>query len=547
MATFDAFFMLDHVWFAKLPECGQEMLQYFGGRRSCPPYMGLIYLFVYPKEKRKRGILGTHILDSHLWRPCTGCWAMSTNMSTTGELPAAAGAAHRILALYRFVPLVGETPDLSSAPERHPALLSLKADLLAALRPRGVRGTLVLAPEGVNGTISYPAKLSSGAAGGAGEGADPVMSYLASHPRLRGPDLRLRSSTWTSPDPLTAPFQRLKVKIKAEIVTMGLGRPLVGRAPVLDGEDGRRERMERNRRADPHAARGKYLSPVEWDSACRDPDVLVIDVRNTYEVAVGTFEGAVDPKTESFADFPRWLEGLTGEFDWGAEDAGRGAGEGLRPALKAAAADEAAPGVAGGAADGRSEAKRRPPKGIAMFCTGGIRCEKATSYALQSGLFPGVSVYHLNGGILAYLDDAACDGARPAGGGGGNFRGECFVFDARVAVGPGLAPTATYAACCGCRGPLDKRLLPPPPSGEAPPTPEAARRHAALAGGIAGVPPLRADPATGREYVPGLTCPRCHAGVTRKRLEGFAMRKAQVERCSERGMAHFEDRAGLLA
>jgi predicted sulfurtransferase len=233
-----------------------------------------------------------------------------------------------------------------------------------------------------------------------------------------------------------------------------------------------------------------------------------------------------------------------------------------------------------------------------MFCTGGIRCEKATSYAIQSNIFPkGLPVYHLEGGILAYLDHVA---TRTDEGGDGEmskenetdgdeeceprtgvseesldcattnskkncknqkpspsttkstFHGECFVFDKRVAVTEGLRPSKKYISCHGCRGPMDYRLMLQPPHAddrnstddEAVDGGMEAAKYQTLAAGIPDLPPLRYDTKTRRHYLPGLTCPRCHASTTRESLERFAERNRQVEICKREGRVHFQDLGG---
>ena len=234
--------------------------------------------------------------------------------------------------------------------------------------------------------------------------------------------------------------------------------------------------------------------------------------------------------------------------------------------------------------------KRSPPKAIAMFCTGGIRCEKATSYAMRSGLFPkDVPIYHLEGGILAYLDRVnVVDAGRSSSSGGGEedgttttrttktnatmtttgtstFRGECFVFDKRVSVTAGLGPSTRYVSCHGCRGPMDRRLLLPSSSSSSSRSDdddfaddivdeegandgkggnewEEEMRYRELARWIPGLPRPRRDDDTGRYYLPGLTCPRCHASTTRESLERFAERERQVKICEREGRAHFQDR-----
>ena len=174
-----------------------------------------------------------------------------------------------------------------------------------------------------------------------------------------------------------------------------------------------------------------------------------------------------------------------------------------------------------------------------MFCTGGIRCEKATSYALQSGLFPqNFPVYHLEGGILAYLDYVAKkketnDEAESA------FRGECFVFDQRVALVEGLKPTKNYVSCHGCRGPVPRRLSFPFQDGDD--APRVSEEFDPLMEGMSDLPQLCYDPRTRRRYLPGLTCPRCHASTTRESLERFVQRKRQIELAEMEGKSHFRD------
>ena len=220
---------------------------------------------------------------------------------------------------------------------------------------QGVTGTLLLANEGVNGTIA-----------GSATGVEAVVSHIRSLPGCAGIEPKYSQSH-------KAPFRRLKVRLKREIVTMG--QPDV----------------------DPSAAVGHYVDPADWNDLIGVPDVAVIDTRNDYEVKIGTFSGAIDPKTEKFGDFPAW---------WNANKAA----------------------LAG--------------KRIAMFCTGGIRCEKATNYLIGEGV---EDVFHLKGGILKYLEDVPKEAS--------TWEGECFVFDELVSVGHGLK-AGDYQLCRGCRRPL---------------------------------------------------------------------------------------------
>ncbi|AOX17840.1 oxygen-dependent tRNA uridine(34) hydroxylase TrhO [Kozakia baliensis] len=250
-----------------------------------------------------------------------------------------------VAALYRFTPF----PD--------PA--SLRAPLLAVCEAEGVRGTLLLAHEGINGTIA-----------GSDEGIARVLAHIRTLPGCA-------EIEWKESRAPVLPFNRMKVRLKREIVTMG--------QPDIDPLEGV----------------GHYVSPEEWNALLADPDTILIDTRNDYEVDVGTFSGAIDPRTKSFRDFPAWFREK-------------------REALLA---------------------ERRQPK-IAMFCTGGIRCEKATAFVKAEGL---EDVYHLQGGILKYLETVPAEESR--------WEGECFVFDQRVTVKHGLEP-GSYDICHACRRPL---------------------------------------------------------------------------------------------
>lgn len=251
------------------------------------------------------------------------------------------GFMHTIAALYHFTRFENPT--------------ALKPALLDVCIEQGVKGTLLLASEGVNGTIAGPRA-----------GIDTVIAHLKGLPGCA--DLEWKEAT--SP---TAPFPRMKVRIKREIVTMG--QPDV----------------------DPRARVGNYVAPKDWNDLIRDPEVVVIDTRNDYEVAIGTFEGAIDPETASFGEFPAWWEANKHRFH---------------------------------------------NKKVAMFCTGGIRCEKSTNYLLGQDV---KDVFHLKGGILKYLEDVPEAQS--------TWQGDCFVFDARVSVGHGLRQ-GRHLLCHGCRQPI---------------------------------------------------------------------------------------------
>ena len=237
--------------------------------------------------------------------------------------------------------------------------VDVQRDLQKACESAGILGTILIAHEGINGTVCASR-----------EGICALMAHFADSPYFS--DIQPKYSFAEEPA-----FYRMKVRLKREIVTMG--------QPDIDPEN----------------SVGTYVSPHDWNALISASDTLVIDTRNRYEVAIGTFENAVDPETASFRDFPAWIENYMADLP---------------------------------------EEKR--PKNIAMFCTGGIRCEKATSYLRARGY---ENVFHLEGGILKYLETMPAEDSA--------WRGECFVFDQRVSVKHGLAPGA-YDQCHACRTPL---------------------------------------------------------------------------------------------
>ena len=232
---------------------------------------------------------------------------------------------------------------------------ALREPLLTVCRDNAITGTLLLAREGINGTVAGPEN-----------GINSLLTHLRALPGCA--DLEWKLSTAQD-----RPFARMKVRLKKEIVTMGV--------PDVD----------------PRARVGHYVQPADWNELIQSPDVAVIDTRNDYEVAIGTFEGAVDPGTESFRDFPAWWEQNKDRFH---------------------------------------------NKRIAMFCTGGIRCEKSTNYLISQGVD---DVYHLKGGILKYLEEVPEEQS--------TWQGECFVFDGRVSVGHGLRE-GPHLLCHACRHPI---------------------------------------------------------------------------------------------
>ncbi|MDB9538440.1 rhodanese-related sulfurtransferase [Anabaenopsis arnoldii] len=249
-----------------------------------------------------------------------------------------------VAALYKFVSL--------------PDFVEKQEPLLSYCQSQGIKGTILLAAEGINGTIA-----------GSRPGVDSVLAFLRSDPRLA--DLEHKES-YTE----TQPFERLKVRLKAEIVTMGL--------PEVD----------------PNQQVGTYVSPQEWNDLICDPEVIVIDTRNDYEVNIGTFKTAQNPQTKSFREFPEYVS------------------NNLDP---------------------------NQHKKVALFCTGGIRCEKASAFMLSQGF---TEVYHLKGGILKYLESVPAEESL--------WEGECFVFDERVAVRHGLE-LGSHELCFCCGYPISEQ------------------------------------------------------------------------------------------
>ncbi|AXB76251.1 rhodanese-related sulfurtransferase [Novosphingobium sp. P6W] len=299
----------------------------------------------------------------------------------------------RVAALYRFT--------------RFEDCAALRAPLESLCRDHGIRGTLLLAHEGINGTIA-----------GSAEGIDAVLAHIRTLPDCADLDVKLSGAE-------TMPFHRMKVRLKREIVTMG--------EPNID----------------PLAVVGTYVEPQDWNALIADPDTIVIDTRNDYEVAVGTFEGAIDPKTATFRDFPEWFR----------SERERLLGEG------------------------------KPPK-VAMFCTGGIRCEKSTAFLKQEGV---EDVYHLKGGILKYLETVPEEDSL--------WRGECFVFDQRVTIGHGLTP-GSHALCHACRRPVN------------------------------------AEDQASPLFEEGVSCPACHAERSDEQRASYRERHRQEALAAMRGVAH---------
>ena len=294
----------------------------------------------------------------------------------------------------------------------------LKAPLLAFCEANDVKGTILLANEGINSTIAGPEA-----------GVRAVLAYLKNDAifKNRLTNLVHKESWSTKP-----PFYRMKVKLKKEIVTMGV--------PTVN----------------PTETVGQYVKPEDWNALIADPEVVLIDARNTYEVNIGTFKGAIDPQTKSFSELPAWL--LKNPK--------------LNPKLQS---KDAGAGTEGA----------KKPK-VAMFCTGGIRCEKSTAFLKAHGFD---EVFHLEGGILKYLETVPEADSQ--------WQGECFVFDERVTVGQGLK-VGDYGLCRACREPISQ-----------------ADKESPL-------------------FVLGLSCPHCHGSKTAEDLARFTERQRQIKLAQQR-------------
>ena len=292
-----------------------------------------------------------------------------------------------------------------------------KEPLLALCEQYNVKGTILLAREGINSTIA-----------GAPHDVHAVLAYLRNDPLLA--DLQHKESYAE-----TAPFYRMKVRLKREIVTMGV--------PGID----------------PTHIVGTYVKPEDWNALIANPDVVVVDTRNDYEVAIGTFKGAIDPHIRTFSELPAW----------------------------AAQAEQL-----------RVNANGKKPK-VAMFCTGGIRCEKSTAYLRAQGYD---EVFHLEGGILKYLETVPAEKSQ--------WEGTCFVFDERVSVDHGLTP-GTHKLCRGCRMPLEDGALESP------------------------------------LFELGVSCPRCHASTSEVQKNRARERQRQWELAKARGRAHIGEPTPLIA
>jgi UPF0176 protein len=298
--------------------------------------------------------------------------------------------AIRIAALYRFA--------------RFPEPETLLEKLQTACERENVKGTLLVAHEGINGTIA-----------GAPEGLERALAEIRAVTGLDDLEIKFSSAA-------EMPFLRMKVKLKREIVTIGMDH------------------------VDPLRAVGTYVKASDWNALISDPDVVLIDVRNDYEHRIGTFKGAVDPNTTSFRAFPDYVR------------------------------------------EQLSTAKSRK---IAMFCTGGIRCEKASALLLHEGF---QEVYHLQGGILRYLEEVPAENSL--------WQGGCFVFDERIAVGHAVKPDPAYVLCHGCRQ------------------------------------PLTADDCAHPDHEDGVACRYCASTMSEARRQSARERHRQVELARQRGNVH---------
>lgn len=297
----------------------------------------------------------------------------------------------KVAALYRFANF--------TQPEM------LQPQIAAWCAEHGLKGTVLVATEGVNGTVA-----------GTEAGIDSVVAHLRTLPGCAELDVKYSHAN-------EMPFYRMKVRLKKEIVTLG-----------VDGIDPKREV-------------GTYVQPEDWNALISDPDIVLIDTRNDYEVAIGTFEGAVDPRTKSFSEFPEWFRAHRDELSAGKTK-------------------------------------------FAMFCTGGIRCEKSTAFLKAEGVD---EVYHLEGGILRYLENIPEAESK--------WQGECFVFDERVSVKHGLE-LGEMELCHACRRPISQE--------------DKASAH----------------------FIEGVACPACYAERTDEDRARFAERQKQIALAKKRGKQH---------
>ena len=297
-----------------------------------------------------------------------------------------------------------------------PQFQNLQKPLLNFCISRSIKGTLLLADEGINGTLAGPEKIIL-----------ELLYYLKNDPIFEGNFKNLaHKESWSD----KSPFYRMKVKLKKEIVTLGV--PGISPTKIV----------------------GKYVKPKDWNSIISDPEVILIDTRNDYEFEIGTFKNALNPKTRTFREFPDFVN---------------------------------------------SHLDPKKNKKIAMFCTGGIRCEKASSYMMSMGFN---DIYHLEGGILKYLEEVTAEESL--------WQGECFVFDQRVAIKHGLE-AGDYDQCYACRYPLSQ------------------------------------EDVQSNNYTPGISCPHCYNKHTPEKLKALTERQKQVILARKRGIEHLGSQSNFLS
>ena len=310
-------------------------------------------------------------------------------------------ATYLTTAMYHFVSL--------------PHFKTLREPLLNFCISKNIKGTLLLANEGINGTLA-----------GSEKSILELLNYLKTDPLFEGNFKSLgHKESWSDKHP----FYRMKVKLKKEIVTLGV--PGVSPTKIV----------------------GQYVKPQDWNSIISDPEVVLIDTRNDYEYAIGTFKNAINPKTTTFREFPEYI---------------------------------------------KTHFNPKKHKKIAMFCTGGIRCEKASSYMMSEGFD---EVFHLKGGILKYLEEVKPEESL--------WQGECFVFDQRVAIKHGLE-VCGYDQCYACRYPLSKADM------------------------------------ESEKYTPGISCPHCFDLHTPEKLRALTERQKQVILAKQRGVSHLGSKSDFV-
>ena len=288
-----------------------------------------------------------------------------------------------------------------------PHFETLREPLLQFCVSKNIKGTLLLADEGINGTLA-----------GSEKSILEFLHFLKNDSLFEGNFKKLgHKESWSNKHP----FYRMKVKLKKEIVTLGV--PGVSPTKIV----------------------GKYVKPQDWNAIISDPEVILIDTRNDYEYSIGTFKNAINPKTTTFREFPKYVKT---HFD------------------------------------------PKKHKKVAMFCTGGIRCEKASSFMMNEGFD---EVYHLEGGILKYLEEVNPDESL--------WQGECFVFDQRVAIKHGLE-VGDYDQCYACRYPLSKEDI------------------------------------KSKKYLPGISCPKCHGTHTEEKIKALTERQKQIILAKQKGISH---------